>query len=113
MFPNRYDVYLHDTPAKGLFARARRDFSHGCIRVENPAALAAFVLADRPKWTPERIAAAINGERTQRVDLPAPVPVFIYYTTAIVRLDGTIEFFEDIYGKDEALDRALRAGHGA
>jgi murein L,D-transpeptidase YcbB/YkuD len=109
VFPNAYDVYLHDTPAKGLFARARRDFSHGCIRVEDAPALAAFLLEGRPEWAPETITAAMNGERTRRVDLAAPVPVFIYYTTAIVRQDGTIEFFEDIYGKDDALDRALRA----
>jgi murein L,D-transpeptidase YcbB/YkuD len=110
VFPNRYDVYLHDTPAKGLFARARRDFSHGCIRVEKPAELAAFLLAGRPEWTAERIRAAMDGERTFRVDLPLPVPLFIYYTTAIVRQDGTVEFFDDVYGRDEALQRALRAG---
>jgi murein L,D-transpeptidase YcbB/YkuD len=110
VFPNRYDVYLHDTPAKGLFARARRDFSHGCIRVEKPAELAAFLLAGGPEWTAERIRAALDGERTFRVDLPLPVPLFIYYTTAIVRQDGTVEFFDDVYGRDEALQRALRAG---
>jgi murein L,D-transpeptidase YcbB/YkuD len=108
VFPNTYDVYLHDTPAKGLFARARRDFSHGCIRVERAPALAAFLLAGRPEWTPERIAEAMNGMRTLRVDLPAPVPVVMYYTTVIVRRDGTVEFYEDIYGKDEALRSAPR-----
>jgi murein L,D-transpeptidase YcbB/YkuD len=108
VFPNTYDVYLHDTPAKGLFARPRRDSSHGCIRVERAPALAAFLLDGRPEWTPERIAEAMNGTRTLRVDLPRPVPVFIYYTTAIVRRDGTVEFFDDIYGKDEALRSAPR-----
>jgi murein L,D-transpeptidase YcbB/YkuD len=109
VMPNRYDVYLHDTPAKALFTRARRDFSHGCIRVENPAALAEFLLGPQGGWTRGRIEEAMNDDRTRRVDLPAPVPVFIYYTTAIVRHDGTLEFFEDIYGKDESLERALRA----
>jgi murein L,D-transpeptidase YcbB/YkuD len=108
VFPNAYDVYLHDTPAKGLFARPRRDFSHGCIRVERAPALAAFLLDGRPEWTPERIAETMNGTRTLRVDLPLPVPVFIYYTTAIVRRDGTVEFFDDLYGKDEALRSAPR-----
>lgn len=108
VFPNSYDVYLHDTPARELFARPRRDFSHGCIRVENPAALADFLLARHGGWTRERIEQAMDGQRTQRVDLPAPVPVFIYYTTAIVRHDGAVEFFEDIYGKDDSLDRMLR-----
>jgi murein L,D-transpeptidase YcbB/YkuD len=108
VFPNSYDVYLHDTPARELFARPRRDFSHGCIRVEDAAELADFVLARQGGWTRERIEQAMNGERTMRVDLPGPVPVFIYYTTAIVRHDGTVEFFEDVYGKDDPLDRALR-----
>jgi murein L,D-transpeptidase YcbB/YkuD len=107
VFPNSYDVYLHDTPARELFARPRRDFSHGCIRVENAAALAEFLLARQGGWTRERIEQAMDGERTVRVDLPAPVPVFIYYTTAIVRHDATVEFFEDIYGKDASLDREL------
>jgi RNA polymerase-binding protein DksA len=105
--PNRYDVYLHDTPSRTLFARARRDFSHGCIRVEDPAGLAEFLLAPGP-WTRARIGEAMNGDRTFRVDLPAAVPVFIYYTTAIVRHDGTVEFFEDIYGLDDVLARSLR-----
>jgi murein L,D-transpeptidase YcbB/YkuD len=108
VLPNRYDVYLHDTPARQLFTRARRDFSHGCIRVEKPVELAAFLLADRPEWAPERIRAAMDGKRTVRVDLPAAVPVFIYYTTAIVRHDGALEFYEDIYGRDEALRRVLQ-----
>ena len=107
MFPNRYDVYLHDTPARELFARPRRDFSHGCIRVEKAADLAAFLLAGMPEWTPEAIRAAMDGGRTFQVDLPEPVPIFIYYTTAIARRDGTVEFFDDIYGLDAALDVAL------
>ncbi|HET7293774.1 MAG TPA: L,D-transpeptidase family protein [Vicinamibacteria bacterium] len=109
VLPNAYDVYLHDTPATGLFARARRDFSHGCIRVEDPVALAEFVLAGSDDWTGQRIERAMHGGRTLRVDLGAPVPVFIYYTTTIVRADGRIEFYDDVYGLDRALDAALRA----
>ena len=109
VFPNAYDVYLHDTPATGLFARARRDFSHGCIRVEDPLALAEFVLASEAGWTRARIEQAMRGESTLQVDLAVPIPVFIYYTTAIVRADGRIEFYDDIYGLDRALDDALRA----
>ena len=108
VFPNRYDVYLHDTPATDLFARARRDFSHGCIRVQKAADLAAFLLAGLPPWTPGRIREAMEGEPSVRVDLPDPVPIFIYYTTAIARPDGTAEFFDDVYGLDEILDAALR-----
>jgi murein L,D-transpeptidase YcbB/YkuD len=107
MFPNRYDVYLHDTPARDLFERPRRDFSHGCIRVEKAAELASFLLAGRPEWTPKAIRAAMEGERTVRVDLAEPVPVIIYYTTALVRQDGTVQFFEDVYGLDRALELAF------
>jgi murein L,D-transpeptidase YcbB/YkuD len=109
VFPNDYRVYMHDTPARSLFDRERRDFSHGCIRVKDPARLAEFVLSERPGWTAERIAAAMNGTRTMRVDVVPAIPVFIFYTTAIVRADDTVEFFEDIYGLDAVLDRALTA----
>lgn len=108
VFPNRYDVYLHDTPVKDLFARTRRDFSHGCIRVQKAADLAAFLLAGTPPWTPETVRAAMDGESTIKVDLSDPVPIFLYYTTAIAHGDGTVEFFEDLYGLDETLDAALR-----
>jgi murein L,D-transpeptidase YcbB/YkuD len=106
-FPNDYRVYMHDTPAKSLFGRERRDFSHGCIRVQDPARLAEFVLAGRPGWTSERIAAALKAPRAQRVQVDPPVPVFIFYTTAIVRADEGVEFYPDIYGLDQKLERAL------
>jgi murein L,D-transpeptidase YcbB/YkuD len=98
MLPNPHNVYLHDTPARTLFARSRRDFSHGCIRVADPAALAQFVLQDDPAWTPERIAAAMAGTTPLRVDLAEPVRVYIVYGTAIAREDGTVLFLEDLYG---------------
>jgi murein L,D-transpeptidase YcbB/YkuD len=104
---------MHGTPAQALFARARRDFSHGCIRVERPAELAEFVLSRQTGWTPDRIEAAMNGPRTLGVDVVPAVPVMVFYTTAIVRAYGTVEFFDDVYGLDAALERALAARSGA
>jgi L,D-transpeptidase YcbB len=75
LFPNSYNVYMHDTPATELFSKSRRDFSHGCIRLERPADLAAWVLRDNPGWTPDRIRAAMNGSTTQQVNLAHPIPV--------------------------------------
>ena len=106
-FPNSYDVYMHGTPAKELFSRSRRDFSHGCIRVEDPVALAAWILRDKPEWTPEAIRNAINGDETIQVDVKDPIPVLILYGTAVVKEDGEIQFFDDIYGYDAALERVL------
>jgi murein L,D-transpeptidase YcbB/YkuD len=106
-FPNPYDVYMHDTPAKQLFSRSRRDFSHGCIRVEDPAALAAWVLRDKPEWTLERIRNAMDGDETIRVYLKNPIPILILYGTAVVQENGEIQFFDDIYGYDATLERAL------
>lgn len=98
MLPNPHNVYLHDTPARTLFARTRRAFSHGCIRVGDPAALAEFVLREDPAWTPERITAAMQGEVPLRVDLAEPIRVYIVYGTAVAREDGSVLFLEDIYG---------------
>lgn len=109
LFPNDYDVYMHGTPAMSLFSHSRRDFSHGCIRVEAPAELAAWVLRDQPQWTPDRIRAAMNGNRTVWVNLDHPVPVLIVYTTAMVDEDGTVRFFEDLYKEDTALAKAISA----
>ncbi len=107
VFPNRSSVYLHDTPSKSLFERTRRAFSHGCIRVEDPVALAAFVLGSQG-WTRARIERAMAGPRRERVDLSDPVSVLLVYATAVVQGNGDIYFFEDIYGLDEVLDRRLR-----
>lgn len=107
VFPNEYDVYLHGTPEKRLFNRVRRDFSHGCIRVEDPEGLAAWVLRNDPSWTRERILAAMNGERTMQVNLPQHIPVLIFYATAMVDESGVVRFFDDIYKLDAALARAL------
>jgi murein L,D-transpeptidase YcbB/YkuD len=111
IFPNRYDVYLHSTPEPALFLKARRDFSHGCIRVQDPVGLAAWVLRDKPGWTEDKIRAVMNGDQTLEVPLDRPIPVLILYTTAVVEPDGEVHFFRDIYGYDSAIDKALAKGY--
>lgn len=111
IFPNRYNVYLHSTPAPELFLKARRDFSHGCIRVQNPVGLAAWVLRDKPEWTVDRINEVMNGDRTVQVNLAKPIPVLILYSTAVVEPDGEMRFFKDIYDYDSAMAQALASGH--
>jgi murein L,D-transpeptidase YcbB/YkuD len=112
VFPNEENVYMHGTPAQALFARSRRDFSHGCVRVADPVALAEWVLQDRPEWTRDRILAATNGSETIHVPLPRTIQVILFYTTAAVMPeDGTIRFADDIYRHDVTLDRALARRH--
>lgn len=112
LFPNSADVYMHDTPAQALFSRARRDFSHGCVRVEEPGVLAQWVLREQPDWTPARIEAAMNGPGPRTVSVARPVRVVLFYTTAAVTpRDGTLHFAADIYRHDARLDtRLARAG---
>ena len=110
VFPNSAAVYLHGTPRTDLFAHTRRDFSHGCIRLEDPTALALWVLRDQPRWNRDRITAAQEGTGTTRAWLTRPMPVIIFYTTAVATPDGSAWFFADIYGHDRTLDEALRAG---
>ena len=108
IFPNDANVYLHDTSAPQLFGRARRDLSHGCVRVEDPVTLAQWVLKDQPGWTRERIQAAMAGTSPLRVDLTRPLPVILFYMTAMVMpADQTLYFADDIYGHDTKLARAL------
>ena len=107
VFPNSDNIYLHHTPATQLFERDRRDFSHGCIRVEEPAALAKFVLSNQPQWTEQRIKKAMSKGESFTLKLAEPVPVLITYGTARVQ-GGQTYFFEDIYGLDRLLDNALR-----
>jgi len=111
VFPNSYNVYMHDTPATEVFAKSRRDFSHGCIRLERPADLAAWVLRDTPGWNAERIHAAMNGSAPEQVKLAHPIPVFILYGTVVVLEDGVVHFYDDIYGHDTALEKALAKGY--
>ena len=111
VFPNNYDVYLHGTPEQALFSRASRAFSHGCIRVEDPARLAAWVLHDNPAWTSERIQATLNAPGNLRVNLAKPIPVLVLYSTAMAEENGEVRFVEDIYGQDAKLERALESGY--
>jgi murein L,D-transpeptidase YcbB/YkuD len=100
MFPNQYNVYLHDTPMDSLFARASRSFSHGCVRLENPLALAEYVLRDQPQWTRERIEEAMHGEQERTVKLRSAIPVYLGYWTARVSADGILQFRRDVYDID-------------
>ena len=110
VFPNDQNVYLHGTPAEQLFDRTRRDFSHGCVRVEDPTGLAEWVLRDQPDWNRDRIVEAMNDatKLSRRVSLARPLPVVLFYSTASVDPDGTVRFAKDIYGHDQRLDAALR-----
>jgi murein L,D-transpeptidase YcbB/YkuD len=108
LFPNDNNVYLHSTPQQSLFARARRDFSHGCVRVEDPAALAEWVLRSKPEWTKEKIKGALEGKRDDMyVNLEKPITVTITYQTVVAQTNGTVHFYEDIYGHDAKLVAAL------
>jgi len=103
IFPNKYLIYLHDTPVKQLFQRTTRAFSHGCIRLENPSALAANILMDRPEWTSQKIKAAMSADTELWVNVNDPIPVFIIYFTSWVDTSGKLNFRKDIYGHDERL----------
>lgn len=110
MFPNRYSVYLHDTPTRGLFAQAERAFSSGCVRVERPLELAEYLLADPSTWSRARIQSVIETTNTERsVLLRERVPVHLQYWTAWVEEDGTVHFRNDVYQRDGAVREALRS----
>jgi murein L,D-transpeptidase YcbB/YkuD len=100
LFPNPYDVYLHDTPADALFARPGRAFSHGCVRVEQPEALAKWVLKDAPEWTDDRILQAMHAGEEQHVKLEQEIPVHIVYFTAWADDAGSVRLVPDVYGYD-------------
>ena len=110
VFPNSFDVFMHDTPARTLFARARRDFSHGCIRLEKAGDLAEWVLRAESGWPRERIDGAIQGPESISVALKHPLPVWMMYSTAVVLENGEVHFFEDLYGEDANLEKELAAG---
>jgi murein L,D-transpeptidase YcbB/YkuD len=103
-FPNKHDVYMHDTPTKNLFEASVRTFSHGCMRVRDPQKLAELVLADEPGWSAGRVAAAINGsQQNNAVSLTRKVPVHITYFTAMIDRGGELKTFADIYGHEERI----------
>ena len=112
IFPNPENVYLHGTDAPQLFSQDVRDLSHGCIRVEDPAELVAWLLRNNPGWDLERVKAAMNGERNNvQVNLALRIPVLIVYGTVAVNEENQIHFFDDIYGYDAELAKALEAGY--
>ena len=111
IFPNSANVYMHGTPAQQLFSRARRDFSHGCIRLQDPAKLAEWVLRDQPEWTRAKIDAAMQGDRPTRVNLKEPLTVILFYDTFHVNSEGVVFFADDIYGDDRQLEAALEQGY--
>jgi len=113
IFPNKHYVYLHSTPSPQLFSQLRRDFSHGCIRVEKPAELTAWTLAaTRPEWTLEKVRAAMErGRDNLQVNLTQSIPVLILYGTVVVDENGVTHFFDDLYGYDAALKTALAKGY--
>jgi murein L,D-transpeptidase YcbB/YkuD len=107
MFPNKFDVYLHDTPARGLFERSARDFSHGCVRTEKPVELALYLLKNKPGWTREKLNEILERGERKVVPLNRTVPVHLLYWTAWVEENGTVHFLKDIYHRDEPLSKAL------
>jgi L,D-transpeptidase YcbB len=112
IFPNEYNVYLHSTPSQQLFSQSRRDFSHGCIRVEKPEELAAWALQGKPEWTLERIRKAMQqGPDNVQVNLAKPIPVLILYGTAVTEESGAVHFYDDIYGHDAELRKVLAKGY--
>ena len=108
MFPNQFNVYLHDTPADSLFARASRSYSHGCVRLEQPLALAQYVLADQPEWTKEKIEEAMHSGEERHIKVKKPIPVYLGYWTARVSSDGILQFRKDIYRVDARQTTLLR-----
>jgi L,D-transpeptidase YcbB len=112
IFPNEDNVYLHGTEAPQLFANEQRDLSHGCIRVEKPADLAAWALRNNPGWNLERVQAMMNGTQDNvTVNLEKPIPVLILYGTVAVDEKNNVFFFDDVYGFDKQLDEVLKKGY--
>ena len=105
LFPNEYFVYLHDTPAKVLFEKSSRAFSHGCIRIEKPVELAEYLFRDDPSWSHEKIADMIERGKEIKVPLPAPVTIHILYLTAWVDEENVLQFRDDIYGRDTSQEK--------
>jgi murein L,D-transpeptidase YcbB/YkuD len=114
MFPNEYDIYLHSTPQPELFSRTRRDFSHGCVRVQHPDELAVWVLkrSNTPgDWDLPKVQDAMNsGNDNHQVNLKQSLPIVIFYLTANVEEHGDVHFFDDIYGYDKQLEAVLAKG---
>lgn len=108
LFPNRYDVYLHDTPARQLFDESHRAFSHGCMRIEKPVDLAQWLLRASPEWSRDRIVEQSQKGVEHILELSSPVEVHVLYWTAFVSEDGELHFAPDVYGQDRRLDEAMK-----
>lgn len=103
LFPNSFNIYFHDTPAKSLFDKDKRAYSHGCIRLSDPEKMANYVLKDNTEWSPESINSAMNSQEEKYVKLKNPIPVLITYYTAWVDENNLLHFADDIYGHDKAV----------
>ena len=112
LFPNSFNIYLHDTPAKSLFGESSRAFSHGCMRVMKPVKLATFLLKNNQEWDPAKINQAMHAGRQQYVTIKNEVPVFIAYLTAFVDRNGVLNFRTDIYNLDDHLADMLISDNG-
>jgi murein L,D-transpeptidase YcbB/YkuD len=107
MFPNTNNIYLHDSPAKGLFNKEARAYSHGCVRVQKAKELAYLILGDDKKWTPEKIDEAMHAGKESQYALKRKIPVYIAYFTASADADGNVVFYEDVYKRDARLAKLL------
>ena len=107
MFPNKFAVYLHDTSSQDLFEEMSRTFSSGCIRIEKPIELATYLLKEDPNWTREKVIEQIQRNVETTIRIPEPIPVHVLYWTAWTNEDSTVEFRQDIYGRDMLLEQAL------
>jgi murein L,D-transpeptidase YcbB/YkuD len=103
LFPNRYNIYMHDTPNKYLFEKNIRTFSHGCIRLENAKKLAVYLLRNTKNWNSTTIDDFIQKKQETKIKLNSRIPVYIVYRTAWVDKDGKLNLRKDIYGKDKLL----------
>jgi murein L,D-transpeptidase YcbB/YkuD len=112
LFPNSFNIYLHDTPSKSLFKEDKRAFSHGCIRVSEPRRLAEYLLRNNSSWPKDKIWNAMNSGKEQYVTLNPTVPVYIVYFTAFVDHEGKLNFRDDVYKRDEALASTLFSSAG-
>ncbi|MFW5736548.1 MAG: L,D-transpeptidase family protein [Halanaerobium sp.] len=103
MFPNKYSIYLHDTPGRNLFSETERSFSSGCIRIENPIDLAEYLLSDQEKWDRESIESEMEKDKEKTVYLKNPIKIYLQYNTAWVDSLGNLNFREDIYNRDQKI----------
>ena len=107
MFPNKYAVYLHDTPSRGLFDRQDRAFSHGCIRTEDKWGLLMSLMDDPEQWNMEKINEILESGKTTTIDLPKPINIYLVYLTAVADRENNLYFFKDVYKRDDAVAKAL------